>query len=193
MNKVVYLLHTIIASTMPEITNIFTPRMPEVDIRPDIESIFTKARKAADESREDMDGLYHRQVIIVTPGRLLISKICPLPSEIPADELSRLSALITPHYPKNISVISYTFLEALKKDILQTIPFFGYLLGFAAIGHSVWVFEGHYSAIQAGCRDADILLIDGGIMPYLEDNIEWRASALDVMRGKDIKIIPRYS
>ena len=176
---------------MPEIINIFTPCMPEVDIRPDIESIFTKARKAADESREGMEGLYHRQVIIVTPGRLLISKICPLPSEIPADELSRISSFITPKYPKSISVISYTYIEALKKDALQTIPFFGYLLGFAAIGHSVWVFEGHYSAIQAGCRDADILLIDGGIMPYLEENIEWRASALDVMRGKDIKIIPR--
>jgi hypothetical protein len=176
---------------MPEINEIFTPHMPEVDIRPDIESVFTKARKAADESREDEEGLYHRQVIIVTPGRLLISKICPLPSEIPADELSRLISLIPPQPPQNISAISYTFLEALKRDVLQAIPFFGYLLGFAAIGHRVWVFEGHSSATQAGCREADILLVDGGMLPYIRATKDWRTTALKVMRGKEIKIITR--
>ena len=176
---------------MPEIMDLFIPHMPEVDIRPDIESVFSKARMAADESREDGDGLFHRQVIIVTPGRLLISKVCPLPSEIPADELLRLTSLIPPHPPKNISVITYTFLEALKKDILQAIPFFGFLLGFAAIGHRVWIFEGHSSALQAGCREADILIVDGGILPFLGDDIDWRNIALGVMRGKEIKIIPR--
>jgi len=176
---------------MPEVKDLFTPHPPEVDIRPDIESVFSKARAAADESREDEDGLFHRQVIIVTPGRLLISKVCPLPSEIPADELFRLTSLIPPQPQKNISVISYTYLEALKKDILQTIPFFGFLLGFAAIGHNVWVFEGHSSALQAGCREADMLVIDGGILPFLGDEMEWRPLAAGVMRGKDIKIIPR--
>ena len=176
---------------MPEFNTLFTPHMPEVDIRPDIESVFTKARKAADDSREDEDGLYHRQVIIVTPGRLLISKICPLPSEIPLDELSRLSELIPPQPSRNIAVIAFSYLEAIKTDMLQAIPFFGYLLGFAALGHKVWVFEGHPSALSAGCRDADILLVDGGMLPYLEENSEWRAAALNVMRGKDIKVIAR--
>ena len=176
---------------MLEFNTLFTMHMPEVDIRPDIESIFTKARKAADDSREDEDGLYHRQVIIVTPGRLFISKICPLPSEIPADEISRLSSLVSPQSPRSISVITYTYLETLKTDILQAIPFFGYLLGFAALGHKVWIFEGHPSALSAGCRDADILLVDGGMLPYLEKNSEWRVAALNVMRGKDIKIIAR--
>ena len=95
--------------------DLFIPHVPEVDIRPDIESVFSKARAASDESREDEDGLFHRQVIIVTPGRLLISKVCPLPSEIPADELLKLTSLIPPQPPKNISVITYTFLEALRK------------------------------------------------------------------------------
>lgn len=176
---------------MPEIRDLFIPHIPEVDIRPDIESVFSKARAAAEESREDSDGLFHRQVIIVTPGRLLISKACPLPSEIPADESSRLTSLIPPRPPKNISVISYTYLEALKKDILQAIPFFGFLLGFAAFGHRVWIFEGHPSALQAGCRGADMLIIDGGILPFLGDDLVWRNKTLDVMREKEIKIIPR--
>ncbi|MCJ7518184.1 MAG: hypothetical protein MUO42_00730 [Anaerolineaceae bacterium] len=176
---------------MSEINPLFIAHMPEVDIRPDIESVFIKARKAADDSREGEDGLYHRQVIIVTPGRLLISKMCPLPSELTTDELSRLSSLIPPHSLRNISVIANTYLEALKANILQAIPFFGYLLGFAALGHKVWVFEGHPSALKAGCRDADILLVDGEMLPFLDENTEWRATVLDGMRGKDIKIIAR--
>ena len=176
---------------MPENYDLFVPHLPEVDIRPDIESVFTRARIAADESREDEDGIFHRQVIIVTPGRLLISKISPLPSEIYSDELTRLSKLIPPNPPQNISVIAYTFLEALEKDILKAIPFFGYLLGFSAIGHRVWVFEGHSSTIEAGCRDAHLLLVDALMLPFLENNINWRTTALSVMIGKEIKIIAR--
>jgi hypothetical protein len=73
----------------------------------------------------------------------------------------------------------------------QAIPFFGFLLGFAAIGHKVWVFEGHSSAMRAGCQNSDILLVDGGILPFLGDEKEWRTTAMDVMRGNEIKIIPR--
>jgi len=176
---------------MAENMDPFIPRIPEVDIRPDIETVFINARAAADTSREDEDGLFHRQVIIVTPGRLLISKICPLPSELPSDELLRLTSLIPPHPPKNISVIAFTYLEALQKDIFKAIPFFGYLVGWSTIGHRVWVFEGHSSAFQAGCREADMLIIDGGILPFLGDEMEWRTIAAGVMRGKEIKIIPR--
>ncbi len=176
---------------MPEMKDLFTPHAPEVDIRSDIESVFSKARATADETREDEEGLFHRQVIIVTPGRLLISKICPLPSEIPPEELSRLTSLIPPQPPKNIAVISYTYLDALKKNILKAIPFFGFLLGWSAIGHNVWVFEGHSSAIRAGCRKADLLIVDGGILPFLGDEMVWRAQAADVMRGNEVKVIPR--
>jgi hypothetical protein len=176
---------------MPDTKTLFAPQMPDVDILPDIESVFAKARKAADESREDEDGLFHRQVIIVTPGRLLISKICPLPSEIPADELSRLVSLIPLQPSRNISVIAFTLLDALKADILKAIPFFGFLLGFATLGHKVVVFEGHSSALSTGCRDADLLLVDAGMLPYLDEKNNWQDIVLKVMKGKDIKIIAR--
>ena len=171
--------------------NIFQPHMPEVDIRPDIEKIFERARSSADESIIDEEGLYRRQVIIVTPGRLLISKACPLPAELSHDEINRLTRLLPINPPHNIAVIAYTFLDALKNDILRTIPFFGYLLGFAALGHKVWVFEGHASALTAGCRNADLLMVDGGLLPYLAENETWQRDALGSMRGNQIKIIPR--
>ncbi len=181
----------IIILNMPETRSLFTPHMPEVYIRPDIESVFSKARSASDNTREGEDGLFRRQVVIVTPGRLLISKICPLPSEISAKEKSLLSSLISPQSPLNVAVIAFTYLESLKSDLLQAIPFFGYLLGFAALGHRVWVFEGHSSALTAGCRDADFLLVDREMQPFLGENDNWRITAQKVMRGQTIKIINR--
>jgi hypothetical protein len=53
---------------------------------------------------------------------------------------------------RNIAAIAYTELSGLRSDISKTIPFFGILLGFAYIGHAVWIFEGHGSALVAGCR-----------------------------------------
>ncbi len=176
---------------MSDSENLFNPHIPEVDIRPNIDEIFDRARLAADESTQDEDGLYHRQVIIVTPGRLLIGKECPLPAELSNDEINKLSNLIPVNPPRNIAVISYTYLEALKTNILKAIPFFGYLLGFATIGHKVWIFEGHPTALAAGCKDADILIVDGGMIPELEMNEGWQQEAVDAMRGSEIKIIPR--
>lgn len=171
--------------------NIFQPQILEVDIRLDIEKIFERARSSADESIIDDEGLYRRQVIIVTPGRLLISKPCPLPAELAYDEITRLTGLLPADPPQSIAVIAYTYLEALKRDINKTIPFFGYLLGFAAVGHKVWIFEGHASALAAGCRNADLLLVDGDLLPYLAENDTWQRVALGSMRGTQIKIIPR--
>ena len=172
--------------------DLFDPCMPEVDIRPDLDTIFTRARELANDVHTDADGVEHRQVIIISPGRLLIAKDSPVLSDIPQDQIDVLENLLssTPHI--NIAVLGYTYLDALKENILAAIPFFGFLLGFAALGHTVWVYEGHPSALDAGCRDADLLLVDGGMLPALDAlNPDWRTQALAVMRGTDIKIVAR--
>jgi len=173
-------------------SNLFDPSMPEVDVRPELDTIFTRAREFANQTHVDAEGVDHRQVIIVSPGRLLIAKDSPLASEIPAEQLDVLNNLLPPKPHVNIAVITYTYLDALKENILSAIPFFGFLLGFAALGHTVWVFEGHPTALSAGCRDADLLLVDSGMLPALEAvNPDWREHALEVMRGQDIKLIAR--
>lgn len=174
-----------------KIEHLFTAHMPEVDIRPDIESVFSKARAAAEANQEGQDGLSRRQVIIVTPGRLLIGKDCPIPAELNEKELKVLASLAPPQPPRQIAVIAYTLLEALKTDLRQAIPFIDYLLGFGTLGHSVWVFEGHASALAAGCRSVDMLLVDSAMLPELEKFQDWRSTALDAMRGSEIKVIAR--
>jgi hypothetical protein len=68
-------------------------------------------------------------------------------------------------------------------------PFFGILLGSACIGHAVWVFEGHASALAAGRREADVLIVDGGMVPYLTK--DWARLAGSVMRHREIYVHDR--
>ena len=171
--------------------DLFDPHMPEVYIHKDIESVFKRARAAAADPAQGDDGIYRRQIIIVTPGRLLIGKDCPLAAEMAPEQLAVLEKLVPRKPTLHICAIAYTLLEALKKDMRQAIPFIDYLLGFAAIGHTVWVFEGHTDALAAGCRDADLLLVDSGMLPELEKNRDWREQALSAMRGEDIKLVSR--
>lgn len=171
--------------------NLFKAHMPEIDMRADIEVIFFKARAAAEKSVQGADGFFRQQVIIITPGRLLVSKECPIPSEVSTSDLQKLAQLIPPQPARSIAVIAYTLLDALKEDLLKAIPFFDYLLGFSMLGHKVWVFEGHQHALAAGCRDADMLLVDAAMLPELEKSGDWQSGALSVMRGKEIRVIAR--
>ena len=166
---------------------IFIPRMPEVDIRPEMGAIFARARAVAGQTK---DG--HRRVVIVTPGRLLIAKTCPDLDVFSVEQLALLGELVPPEPKVNIAVIAYTYLEALKADIHKAIPFFDFMLGFSALGHTVWIFEGHSSALPAGCAEADLLLVDSAMALEMDaGNPGWQEQAKSAMRGDTIRIIAR--
>jgi hypothetical protein len=174
--------------------NLFIPHIPEVDLRPNLGGIFDRARAAAGEINLDEIGQAFHQIIIVTPGRLLISKTCPLLEDIPVELTALLSELVPPQPTVDIAVIAYTYLDALKTDMRRAIPFIDFLLGFGAVGHRVCVFEGHSSALSAGCKDADLLLVDEKMAEILDrENTDWRAQARAAMRGETIKLIARPS
>ena len=162
--------------------------MPEVDERADIENVFERARRAASKNEKG-----RRQVIFVTPGRLLLARACPLADEFDLQSIAALELLAPPERKRNIVAIAYTDIEALKTDIYLAVPFWDFLSGLAAIGHSVWVFEGHNSALEAGCRAADLLLVDEGMLPFLEEDPDWRAKVQRVMRRPNIRIIPKQT
>jgi len=166
----------------------FEPHMPEVDILPNLEEVFDRARKAAAGEGEQA-GASERHVIVVTPGRMMMLQPCPPPGSMPKKQVSAIEQMIPPATKRNIAAIGYTRLDALTTDISKAIPFFGFLLGFAYIGHSVWVFEGHESALAAGCREADVLIVDGGMVPHLRE--DWAAVASSVMRHAEIYIHDR--
>jgi hypothetical protein len=72
----------------------------------------------------------------------------------------------------------------------RAIPFFGLLMGFASLGHAVWIFDAKASSLpKVGCRDADVVIVDGACRPTLAAG--WQASAQETMRGKQILVHDR--
>ena len=54
---------------------------------------------------------------------------------------------------------------------------------------AVWVFEGHPSALSAGCREADVLIVDGAMVPHLQQ--DWIAVASSAMKHPEIYVHDR--
>jgi hypothetical protein len=182
---------------MPEPPDIFQPHMPGVELLSDMDAYFDAARRLSatgeytledDEpppaeaaaEREKMKG--KRSVVIVTPGRLMMTVPTPEPGSATKEMVEGVSQLLPPDPPKVVTVISYTYVRALIEDVGKTkaIPFLGFLVGFAAIGHTVVVFEGHPSAFESGVRGSDLLMVDSGMLPFIQK--DWKEVAFRVMR-----------
>jgi hypothetical protein len=162
------------------------PRMPEVEPVRDIEKVFADARRAAAEKKP-------RQVVIVTPERKIAT--LPVPEEAPPGGVKAVESIVPSSVKRKIAVIGYTgFIRepvatSSLFDANKAIPFFGFLMGFVHIGHSVWVFEGHPTALAAGCRDADLLLVDSDMVPFLPKG--WEDEAIKVMHSPNILVHDR--
>ena len=160
---------------------LFKPRMPEVDFPAKLEDTFEKARKVAAEDTTPAKDK-NRNVIVVTPGRMVMLHPCPAPGTMNPQAVESVEKLMPSKIRRNVAVIAYTELKALRADVVKTIPFYGLLTGLAYIGHAVWVFEGHSSALAAGCREADLLIADCEMAPFLAG--DWMTTACSVMRRK---------
>ena len=147
-----------------------------VELFEDMDELFREARRAA--SGEDDDEVTHswkqfegqRAVAIITPGRLTMFCPCAEPNSMPEEVIAQERMMMPPDPPLKISVISYTFIEALATEIDKAIPFRGFLISWAYLGHSVIVFEGHPSAFESGVRDCDVLFVDSGMRPFIPLN-----------------------
>lgn len=168
----------------PKPADIFQPHLQGVDVFEDMDLVFQEARRlaAGEHPSADIPELDHisRGVAVVTPGRLIMLDPCPDPDSVPENELLPMVAMLPSKSPLNISVISHTRIEALHEDMTKAIPFRGYLLAWATAGHNVIVFEGHPSAFDSGIRDADVLLMDSGMLPFVQFN--WVEAAERVMQ-----------
>jgi hypothetical protein len=167
----------------------FAPRMPEVDEPANLSAVFDTARAAASGVEPSPPNASGRFVVIVTPGRLLMFHPCPPAGSMPEAQAESMRRLIAPQPRRNIAAIANTTLELLKENPAKTIPFLGMLIGLAYIGHAVWIFEGHPSALEYGCREADVLLVDGGMVPYLQT--DWQKVAAASMRRPEIYVHDR--
>src|SRR5438067_1415075 len=127
-------------------------RMPEVASRSDIEEVFAAARHSAREA-----------LVIVRPDRMHLVMPRMAESEQLKPMADGLRKLIPEAVPRRIAVIANTVFESALpglEEVSRSIPFLGMLTGLTYVGHAVWVFEGDPAALAAGCRDADVLIVD---------------------------------
>ena len=165
------------------------PRMPDVAAAGDIEELFAKVRQTAAGAGGP------RGLVLVRPDRRFLL----MPALEASPKLTEMAAgmerLIPSDVKRNVAVIADTgFTGGPSPDLAQAskaIPFLGLLTGLTYIGHHVWVFEGHATALAAGCRDADVLLVDSAMAAHLEKT--WQDAVVPVMRNANILLHDRAS
>jgi hypothetical protein len=157
--------------------------------RTDLEQVFANARATAAGAKGPCG------LVIIRPDRrfLVTPALQPNPS---LDTMAAgMERLIPSTVKRNIAVIADTSFagdQAAPPSLAQanqSIPFFGLLTGLTYIGHYVWIFEGHESALAAACRDADVLIVDSGLLPSLCEG--WADQAAAAMRNPNIIVHDR--
>lgn len=161
------------------------PHMPEVRPVLDIEAVFADARWHAAGSYSGTRGF-----VLVTPDRKLIFYPSKEPGTADPELVKGIEQTMPSDTPRNVFAIAATEPARLAlKDLARTIPFVGFLRGFAYVGLTVVVFEGHDMALAAGCRDGDVLIVDADTMTFLRK--DWAGLAWQVMRTPTIYVYHR--
>ena len=168
--------------------------MPDVDEDHNLQRLFTEARRLSrgeflvPNQPEDQ-----RYLAIITPGRHTASVHCPLPAVMTPKMIKSVRDIVPEEHEQAVTVIADTRIPEHGKLALRTVaermPFLGYLLGIAFVGHTVVVFEGHPSALVDGCRGADLLIVDEERMDSLQQ--DWMEVAASVMRRPRIMVVTR--
>lgn len=143
---------------------------------------FAEARAATAGRAAGVQG--HKQVAIVGPSCNLLFIPAPLPESVSRAQIDGARRLVPPEPRRNVAVIADTRVSGSTVEINRAIPFVGILTGLAYIGHRVVVFDGQLSRIEEGCRDADVLIVDGAVLPHLHP--DWYGLARRAMRTPGI-------
>jgi hypothetical protein len=163
--------------------------MPEVNTEVNLRAVLTRARQLASvEHRRDRDGQLCRRVAIVLPSRRIGVQECPPASTASAAMVQSVEKILPSNELCNVVAIAFNDLKAPGRieDVANVIPFLGFLMGFAYVGHNVIVFEGHPSSFAAGLFEADLLLVDAQMIPFLQK--DWLDTAFATMRKPEIRI-----
>jgi hypothetical protein len=134
-----------------------------------------------------------RYIVLMTPRRVILGVPCPNTDMVSPTAVEAMKRQFPPDHPLTVTVIAHTrsALNAVPERAYRAfgrdIPFFNMLLGMGAIGHNVFIFEGHRSALEAACHDADLLVIDERMLTNL--GTDWPVTARKVMRTDNAIIV----
>jgi hypothetical protein len=165
--------------------------MPTISPHRDIRQCFTNARRLS----AGAHGV--RWVVIVAADGKLIN--VPVPSAEDADRslLRDVRLALAPNQEPvtglHITAICCTTgaqrLARSFHKMLELVPNLSYLVGAVCLGNTVVAFEGRPGDFVSGCTDADVLLIDDGMLPMLQP--DWAVVALKALRQPRIILFGR--
>jgi len=122
-----------------------------------------------------------RHLVILCPNGRVMSMPAIPKEAAPADGVAAVERILSSSKPRKVAAIADTSWTLEAQPSVQSagraIPFFGMLMGFASIGHSVWVFDGNAGA--AGCEEADLVIVDSARLDRLPAGWE-KAAAVRV-------------
>jgi hypothetical protein len=135
-----------------------------------------------------------RQLVILRPDRRSMTLPAMSRDDAPPSAVQAVEDMLPSSVQRNVAVIAdttWTMGEDLALvDANRAIPFFGMLMGFAAIGHAVWIADGSTTAGLVACaRDGDILMVDSARIEALPE--DWQCLVAPVMRGRQIVVHDR--
>ena len=135
------------------------------------------------------------QLVIVRPDGKYLFIPAPRRENAKAEAVVAVERILPSTTKRNVAVIANTTWALTDAPDLrranEAIPFFGLLVGFASIGHSVWVFDGADDMLEQGCREADVLIVDSASLASLSSG--WQDKAARVMRNPGILVHDRSS
>jgi hypothetical protein len=133
-------------------------------------------------------------VVVREDGQWLLLPALPRTSVKP-EMVAAIERMIPSTTKRNVAVIADTSWATSAAPSIQianqAIPFFGLLMGIATVGHSVWTFDGEVNLVNAGCREADVLIVDSASVPLMP--ADWAIEAEKVMRNPQILVHDRNS
>jgi hypothetical protein len=165
-------------SSLPDFSDSVTPAMAA------LEKVFAPIRQKAAQ---------HILVVLRPDGRHL-ALTAPQREAVSAEAVAAVERILPSDVPRNVAAIGDTQWTMAETPSVtganQAIPFFGLLMGFAGIGHAVWIFDaGTSDAIAAGCRHADLLIVDSARLAALPSG--WQTGAAKGMRNGKILVHDR--
>jgi hypothetical protein len=136
-----------------------------------------------------------RQLVIVGPDGRLMAVNVGEKETVRAEAVAEIERLVPSEPPRNVAVIADTSWTMAQKATLQdadrAIPFFGWMMGLATIGHAVWIHNGAAPALAECCREADLAIVDSARLEMLPAG--WQDVVRPAMRTPRIMVHDRGS
>jgi hypothetical protein len=133
-------------------------------------------------------------VVVRNDGKTLLLPALRV-EKVKAEAVAAVEGIIPSTTKRNVAAIADTSWANTEAPAIQAagraIPFFGLLMGFASIGHSVWLFDATANLLVPGCRQADVLIVDSACLGSFAP--EWQRDAAKVMRDSQIFVHDRMT